>query len=135
MLAVPSQHASNTSYHPYAASALLTCLQCPPHTGLILTLLKPPQDETMMLLPISTPAFSSLPLTIITLLQRPQDMPPTPPLTPLMPNPLSAAYHPYAQVWWLVGVHGECNQGDMLSGHLCQQVLRGNWEVYSKCCG
>ncbi|MBW0526470.1 hypothetical protein O181_066185 [Austropuccinia psidii MF-1] len=28
----------------------------------------------------------------------PQDMPPMPPSTPLRPNPLSTAYHPYAQV-------------------------------------
>ncbi|MBW0494617.1 hypothetical protein O181_034332 [Austropuccinia psidii MF-1] len=50
---VPAQHASNASYHPYACSArptclprclpslrlwsaFLTCLRCPPHTGLIL---------------------------------------------------------------------------------------------------
>ncbi|MBW0507433.1 hypothetical protein O181_047148 [Austropuccinia psidii MF-1] len=74
-----------------------------------------------------TPALSSLPLPILTLLRRPQDMPPTPPSTPLTPNPLSATYHPYSQVWWLVGLHDEHNQGDMLSGYLYQQVLGGNW--------
>ncbi|MBW0556221.1 hypothetical protein O181_095936 [Austropuccinia psidii MF-1] len=78
-LAVPSQHASDATYHPYACSDLPTCLQrrlpslhsysahstclqcclpslclqCP-HTGLTLTLLKFPQDETTMLPPIST---------------------------------------------------------------------------------
>ncbi|MBW0553168.1 hypothetical protein O181_092883 [Austropuccinia psidii MF-1] len=35
-LAVPSRHDSDAAYHPYACSALLTCLQRPPHTGLIL---------------------------------------------------------------------------------------------------
>ncbi|MBW0547769.1 hypothetical protein O181_087484 [Austropuccinia psidii MF-1] len=44
------------------------------------------------------PAFSSLPLKILTLPRRPQDMPLTPTSTPLTPNPLSAAYYPYAQV-------------------------------------
>ncbi|MBW0570452.1 hypothetical protein O181_110167 [Austropuccinia psidii MF-1] len=38
-------------------------------------------------------------------------------------------------VWWLVGVHDQHNQGNMLSGLLCQQDLRGNWSVYSQCCG
>ncbi|MBW0593170.1 hypothetical protein O181_132885 [Austropuccinia psidii MF-1] len=80
----------------------------PPHTGLILKLLQPPQDETKMPPPISTlttPTFSSLPLTILMLPQRPQDVPLRPPSTPLTPNPLSSAYHPYAQVQWLVGVN------------------------------
>ncbi|MBW0555452.1 hypothetical protein O181_095167 [Austropuccinia psidii MF-1] len=38
-------------------------------------------------------------------------------------------------VRWLVGVHNQHNQGNMLSGLLCQQDLRGNWSVYSQCCG
>ncbi|MBW0482306.1 hypothetical protein O181_022021 [Austropuccinia psidii MF-1] len=45
-----------------------------------------------------TPTLSSPPLYILTLPWHPQDMPLTPPSTPLMPNPLSAAYHPYTQV-------------------------------------
>ncbi|MBW0482443.1 hypothetical protein O181_022158 [Austropuccinia psidii MF-1] len=90
--ALPAQHASNAAYHPYTHSALLTCLQFPPHTSLILTLLQPPISA------LTTPAFSSLPLTIFTLPRRPQDMPLTPCSTPLTPNPLSAAYHCYAQV-------------------------------------
>ncbi|MBW0473542.1 hypothetical protein O181_013257 [Austropuccinia psidii MF-1] len=66
-----------------------------------------PQDETMMLPPhlrphhslcFRTPALSSLPLTILTLPRCPQDLPLRLRLTPLMPNPLSATYHPYAQV-------------------------------------
>ncbi|MBW0535385.1 hypothetical protein O181_075100 [Austropuccinia psidii MF-1] len=81
---VPTQHASDTAYHPYVCSALL-----PPHTGLILMLLQPPQDETTM-----PPSIFSC----LLLLWRPQDMPLTPPSAPLTPNPLSAAYHPYAQV-------------------------------------
>ncbi|MBW0489618.1 hypothetical protein O181_029333 [Austropuccinia psidii MF-1] len=36
MLAVPSRHASAAACHPYACSALPTCLQRPPHTGPIL---------------------------------------------------------------------------------------------------
>ncbi|MBW0568435.1 hypothetical protein O181_108150 [Austropuccinia psidii MF-1] len=61
----PAQHASGAAYHSYAFSdlptclhcslpslrswsAFPTCLQCPPHTGLIPTLPKPPQDETTM---------------------------------------------------------------------------------------
>ncbi|MBW0510856.1 hypothetical protein O181_050571 [Austropuccinia psidii MF-1] len=61
---VPAQHASNVAYHPYARSALLTCLQRPPHTGPILMLLQPPQDETMMPPPISalTTPYASAPL-------------------------------------------------------------------------
>ncbi|MBW0575848.1 hypothetical protein O181_115563 [Austropuccinia psidii MF-1] len=86
-LLAPAQHASDAAYHPYACSSLLTCLQHPPHTGLILTLLLPPQDGTMIPPPI-TPAFSSLPLKILTLPQRPQDMLLRPPSTPLTPNPL-----------------------------------------------
>ncbi|MBW0516669.1 hypothetical protein O181_056384 [Austropuccinia psidii MF-1] len=60
---VPAQHASDTAYHPYACGALPTCLQCPPHTGLILMLLQPPQDETTMLPPISalTTPYASAP--------------------------------------------------------------------------
>ncbi|MBW0590671.1 hypothetical protein O181_130386, partial [Austropuccinia psidii MF-1] len=38
-------------------------------------------------------------------------------------------------VRWLVGVHNERNRRNMLSGLLCQQDLRGNWSVYSQCCG
>ncbi|MBW0469588.1 hypothetical protein O181_009303 [Austropuccinia psidii MF-1] len=38
-------------------------------------------------------------------------------------------------VWWLVGVHDERNCQNILSGLLCQQDLRGNWSVYSQCCG
>ncbi|MBW0583600.1 hypothetical protein O181_123315 [Austropuccinia psidii MF-1] len=45
-----------------------------------------------------TPTLSSPLLPILTLPRRPQDMPPMPPSTPHMPNPLSAAYHPYAKV-------------------------------------
>ncbi|MBW0518501.1 hypothetical protein O181_058216 [Austropuccinia psidii MF-1] len=63
---------------------------------MILMLLQPPQDETSTPPPIS--ALSSLPLPILTLPWRPQDMPPMPPSTSLTPNPLSAAYRPYAQV-------------------------------------
>ncbi|MBW0557320.1 hypothetical protein O181_097035 [Austropuccinia psidii MF-1] len=44
-----------------------------------------------------TPASSLWP-TILTLLRGPQVMPLMPPSTPLTPNPLSAAYYPYAQV-------------------------------------
>ncbi|MBW0525428.1 hypothetical protein O181_065143 [Austropuccinia psidii MF-1] len=78
---MPSRHASNAAYHPYArivparhasnaacsalptclqhrlpslhSRALPTCLQCPPHTGLIFTLLQRPQYETKMPPPIS----------------------------------------------------------------------------------
>ncbi|MBW0527784.1 hypothetical protein O181_067499 [Austropuccinia psidii MF-1] len=69
---VPAQHASNAAYHPYARSALPTCLQCPPHTGLILTLLKPPQDATTMPPPISsltTPYASAPPPFLLCRLQ------------------------------------------------------------------
>ncbi|MBW0469228.1 hypothetical protein O181_008943 [Austropuccinia psidii MF-1] len=74
---------------------------------MILIILQRPQDETMMPPPhlrpyhclrFRTPALSSLLLTILTLLQCPQDMPPMPCSTPLTPNPLSAAYNPYTQV-------------------------------------
>ncbi|MBW0591062.1 hypothetical protein O181_130777 [Austropuccinia psidii MF-1] len=79
---VASRHASDAAYHPYARIH--------------------PQDQKMMLLPISsltTPyASAPPPLTILMLPQRPQDMPLMPPSTPLTPNPLSAAYHPYHQV-------------------------------------
>ncbi|MBW0487023.1 hypothetical protein O181_026738 [Austropuccinia psidii MF-1] len=85
---VPSQHASKTAYHPYtcrlpsqhASDAALT-LASSSRPLMILTLLPGPQDETTMLPPISTfttPYASSLP-------RRPQDMPPTPPSTLLMP--------------------------------------------------
>ncbi|MBW0550630.1 hypothetical protein O181_090345 [Austropuccinia psidii MF-1] len=70
-------------------------------------LLQHSEDETTMQTPhlhphhslrFHTPASSSLPLTILMLLKRPQDMPLMPPSTPLTLNPLSATYHPYAQV-------------------------------------
>ncbi|MBW0551904.1 hypothetical protein O181_091619 [Austropuccinia psidii MF-1] len=62
---MPARHASDASYHLYAHSALPACLQRPPHTGLILMLLQPPQDETTMPPPISaltTPYASAAPL-------------------------------------------------------------------------
>ncbi|MBW0491902.1 hypothetical protein O181_031617 [Austropuccinia psidii MF-1] len=65
--------------------------------------LHPPQDETSTLPPISalTPpcTSTSLPLTIFTLLQRPQDetmIPPSPLLTLLHPCLIfSSSYNPY----------------------------------------
>ncbi|MBW0549313.1 hypothetical protein O181_089028 [Austropuccinia psidii MF-1] len=69
-LAVSSQHASDTAPHLCPHYSLCFC----------------------------APASSSLLLTVLTLPQRPQDTPLTLPLTPLTPNPLSATYHPYAQV-------------------------------------
>ncbi|MBW0562264.1 hypothetical protein O181_101979 [Austropuccinia psidii MF-1] len=68
------RHAFDAAYHPYAHSAIPTCLQSPLTLAqssrmlMILTLLQPPQDETMIPLP----------------------SPPSPPLN------FSAAYHPYA---------------------------------------
>ncbi|MBW0500344.1 hypothetical protein O181_040059 [Austropuccinia psidii MF-1] len=52
---------------------------------------------------LTTPyASTPPPLTILTLQQSPQDMPPTLPSTPLTPPPthpiLPAAYHPYTKV-------------------------------------
>ncbi|MBW0478306.1 hypothetical protein O181_018021 [Austropuccinia psidii MF-1] len=72
----PSNYASNAAYHPYACGR--------------------PQDETMMPPPIS--ALTTPLLTILTLPPYPHNIPPTPPSTPLIPNPLSPAYHPYTQV-------------------------------------
>ncbi|MBW0577168.1 hypothetical protein O181_116883 [Austropuccinia psidii MF-1] len=76
---VPSQHACNAAYHPYAHCS---------------------QDETMMPPPSppSPPPLSSPLLPILTHPQSPQDIPPMPPSTPLMLNPLSTAYHTYTQV-------------------------------------
>ncbi|MBW0533904.1 hypothetical protein O181_073619 [Austropuccinia psidii MF-1] len=85
---VPTQYASDAAYHPYASGVPSRHASNAPLTGLIiLMLLQPPQDETTI-----------PPLTILTLPRRPQDMPLTLPSTPLMPNPLSTSYHPYAQV-------------------------------------
>ncbi|MBW0560366.1 hypothetical protein O181_100081 [Austropuccinia psidii MF-1] len=91
MLTVPSQHASDTP---------LTLAQCS-RMLMILILLQPTQDETMIPPPISaltTPALPSPLLTILMLPLRPQDMPPMPPSTPPILNPLSATYHPYNKV-------------------------------------
>ncbi|MBW0487168.1 hypothetical protein O181_026883 [Austropuccinia psidii MF-1] len=68
----PAQNASNATYHPYASSALPTLLQHPPHTGLILMLLQPLQDETTMLPPIcalTTPYASASPPFLLFCLQ------------------------------------------------------------------
>ncbi|MBW0502839.1 hypothetical protein O181_042554 [Austropuccinia psidii MF-1] len=120
-LAVPSQHASNS---------LLT-LAYSSRPLMILTLLKPPQDETTTLpsppLPYILGRFPSLcsrSTHKICLRRHPQ-----PPLRPILSPPLTILMLRYYihRVWWLVGVHDERNQGDMLSGHLCQQVLGGNW--------
>ncbi|MBW0479130.1 hypothetical protein O181_018845 [Austropuccinia psidii MF-1] len=48
------------------------------------------------------------------------------------PPPLTILTLPYYihSVRWLVGVHNQRNQGNMLSGLLCQQDVRGNWSVY-----
>ncbi|MBW0545090.1 hypothetical protein O181_084805 [Austropuccinia psidii MF-1] len=135
---VPSRHDSNTTYHPYAH-------RVPSRHG---------SDAAL------TPAQSSKPLMILTLLPGPQydtKMPPCAACNPYAPAATSryasetALSPPYASaplpltilrfpyyihsVQWLVGVHNERNQGNMLSGLLCQQDLRGNWSVYSQCCG
>ncbi|MBW0500681.1 hypothetical protein O181_040396 [Austropuccinia psidii MF-1] len=57
-----------------------------------------------------------------------------PPNTLLKPLILTLPYYIHS-VRWLVGVHDERNPRNMLSGLLCQQDLRGNWSVYSQCCG
>ncbi|MBW0491098.1 hypothetical protein O181_030813 [Austropuccinia psidii MF-1] len=88
---VPSQHASNSTYYPYA------CI-CPQDE----TIMPPPNLCPHHSLRFHTLASSSPPLTILTLLRCPQDIPLMPPSTLLMPPPtcliLSAAYHPYASV-------------------------------------
>ncbi|MBW0496340.1 hypothetical protein O181_036055 [Austropuccinia psidii MF-1] len=138
-LAVSRQHASNAA-PTWAQSSM------PPT---ILILLQFPQNETTMLpthlrphhsLCFCTPASSSLPLTILTLLQRPQSMAPVPPSTPLflilsLPLIILTLRYYIQRVWWLVGVHDERNHRNMLSGLLCQTVLRGNWWQYFQCCG
>ncbi|MBW0539377.1 hypothetical protein O181_079092 [Austropuccinia psidii MF-1] len=66
---VPAQHSSNAAYHPYTWSALPTCLKRPLTLAqssrplMILTLLQPPQDDTMMPPPISalTTPYASTP--------------------------------------------------------------------------
>ncbi|MBW0520143.1 hypothetical protein O181_059858 [Austropuccinia psidii MF-1] len=59
------------------------------------------------------------------------------PLYASAPPPLTILTLPYYihSVRWLVGIHNQRNQGNMLSGLLCQQHLRGNWSVYSQYCG
>ncbi|MBW0585485.1 hypothetical protein O181_125200 [Austropuccinia psidii MF-1] len=102
---------------------------------MILTLLPGPQDETMMPPPISTlkTPYASTPSCLKSLCSRGALNPPyastPPPLTIL-----TLLYYIHS-VRWLVGVHNQCNQGNMLSGLLCQQDLMGNWSVYSQCCG
>ncbi|MBW0585216.1 hypothetical protein O181_124931 [Austropuccinia psidii MF-1] len=63
--AVPSQHSPNAAYHPYACSALPTCIQCPPHTGPILKAASDPYA------PVAPPSPPSPPLP------NPQDIPDT----------------------------------------------------------
>ncbi|MBW0494115.1 hypothetical protein O181_033830 [Austropuccinia psidii MF-1] len=105
-LAVPSQHASNAAYHPYAHSSLPTCLQhhlpslrspsalptCLQHCLPSLRLQCPPNMPPTLLtiLTLAVPsrhasnsayhpyAYSALPmlLTILTLAECPPDMPP-----------------------------------------------------------
>ncbi|MBW0579477.1 hypothetical protein O181_119192, partial [Austropuccinia psidii MF-1] len=75
-----------------------------------------PHDMPPLLLTILTLCPPNMPLTTLTILT----------LTVTSRHASNATYHPYAQVQWLVGVHDERNQGDILSGHLCQQVLGGN---------
>ncbi|MBW0482860.1 hypothetical protein O181_022575 [Austropuccinia psidii MF-1] len=110
---------------------------------MILTLLPGPQDETKMPPP-------SLPSQLL-MLWPPAACNPFAPAVPLRYASNTALNPPYASasppitilmllhyihsVRWLVGVHDQRNQGNMLSGLLCQQDLRGNWSVYLQCCG
>ncbi|MBW0565847.1 hypothetical protein O181_105562 [Austropuccinia psidii MF-1] len=100
---------------------------------MVLTLLPGPRDETMMRPLISALTASYAPMAPSryasdTSLNRPYASAP-PPLTIL-----TLPYYIHS-VRWIVGVHDECNQVNMLSGLLFQQDLRGNWSVYSQCCG
>ncbi|MBW0490895.1 hypothetical protein O181_030610 [Austropuccinia psidii MF-1] len=84
-----------------ALNALLTCLQCPPHTGLILTLLQPPQNETTMLPPISaltTPYASAPRLFFYAAYNYYAPMAPSRYASDTTLNPPYIAYHPYAQI-------------------------------------
>ncbi|MBW0514571.1 hypothetical protein O181_054286 [Austropuccinia psidii MF-1] len=96
-------------------------------------LLQLPQDETMMPPPISalTTPYASAPLpyllrhlpslcscgTLKICLQRHPQPPLCLILSPLL-TILTLRYQIH-RAQWLVGVHDERNQGDMLSGHLC----------------
>ncbi|MBW0468898.1 hypothetical protein O181_008613 [Austropuccinia psidii MF-1] len=104
---VPSWNASNTAYHPYA------CVEPSQHASN--TAYHPYAHGVPSQHACDTalnPPYASVPppLTILTLL-----------------------YYIHS-VRWLVGIHNQRNQGNMLSGLLCQQDLRGNWSVYSQCC-
>ncbi|MBW0573515.1 hypothetical protein O181_113230 [Austropuccinia psidii MF-1] len=115
----------------------------------------PPPDETPTLPPISslTTLYASAPRLIFSLAYNPyaavgpssyasnaslthptclQHCLPSlnsqcPPDMPLRPLTLLMLRYYIHRVRWLVGVHDEHNQGDMLSGHRCQQVLGGKW--------
>ncbi|MBW0576721.1 hypothetical protein O181_116436 [Austropuccinia psidii MF-1] len=101
---------------------------------MILTLLLGPQDETTMPPPISLTIPTPPPPSCLQSLCSPGAL--NPPYASVL-LPLTILTLPYYihSVRWLVGIHNERNQGNMLSGLLCQQDLRGNWSVYSQCCG
>ncbi|MBW0545321.1 hypothetical protein O181_085036 [Austropuccinia psidii MF-1] len=117
----------NTAYHPYAC---VVPSRHAPNTTYPYAWLVPSQHASDTAChPYALRLCSALPtlLTILTLAECPPDML----LTPLI---LTLPYYIHS-VRWLVGVHNERNCRNMLSGLLCQQDLRGNWSVYSQCCG
>ncbi|MBW0593565.1 hypothetical protein O181_133280 [Austropuccinia psidii MF-1] len=113
---VPSRHTPDTAYDPYARgvpSRHAPDTAYDPYARLVSTL---PTCLRHCLRSLRSPS------------KYPPDMPPT---------PLTILTFPYYihSVRWLVGVHNGRHHQNMLSGLLCQQDLRGNWSVYSQCCG
>ncbi|MBW0479163.1 hypothetical protein O181_018878 [Austropuccinia psidii MF-1] len=92
-----------------SSSALKIYLLCCPQPSLCLILSAVYHPYALAVSSRHASNSAPTPPTILMLLKRSQDkttMPPSPllmlllmpPSTPLMPNPLSATYHPYAQV-------------------------------------
>ncbi|MBW0567517.1 hypothetical protein O181_107232 [Austropuccinia psidii MF-1] len=114
---------------------ILMLAECPPNmlptllTILTLEECTPNMLPTPPILTLAECSPNMLPklLAILTLAECSPDML----LTPLI---LTLPYY-IDSVQWLVSLHDERNCRNMLSGLLCQQDLRGNWSVYSQCCG
>ncbi|MBW0589230.1 hypothetical protein O181_128945, partial [Austropuccinia psidii MF-1] len=140
---VPSQNASDTTYHPYACVVPSRHASNTANHSAHDTHLPGPQDETTIQPPISslTNPYASAPVacspyTHAEPSRYASDTTLNPPYSSA-PRPLAILTLPYYIhcVRWLVGAHNQSKQGNMLSGLLCQQDLRGNWSVYSQCCG
>ncbi|MBW0494910.1 hypothetical protein O181_034625 [Austropuccinia psidii MF-1] len=127
------------SHPPLTILTLTSCLQCLPHTSIILNAPAAPSqcDSNASAPGLPSPLLTPLHPRRLQFLHSPGALKISlrrrhliSALTPALSSPLLTILmllYEINRVWWLVGIHNECNHRNMLSGLLCQQVLRGNW--------